>query len=130
MPDNIPNASEAEVVQMTLEHIQGLFPRTCPKCKRTFATYREYLLNTKHIGSPISYDAEFEDWKPSRTTGNLSLANCPCGNTMALSSEGMPLEQIWQVLKWVKVEAERRNVEIQKILEHLRTEVGKRGFAS
>lgn len=129
MPDNIPIATEADVVRMIYEHITGLFPRSCPKCKRTFASYREYLLETKHIGSPISYDIEFDDLKPSRTSGNLSLANCPCGNTIALSSEGMPLNQIWQVLKWVKIEAERRNTDVQKILEHLRTEVSRRGLA-
>lgn len=114
---------------MTYEHICGLFPKTCPKCKHTFATYQDYLKNTTPIGSPVSYDIEFDNLKPSQTTGNLSLANCSCGSTMALSSEGMPLEQIWQVLRWVKTEADRQKVEIRTILEHLRTEVRRRGLA-
>jgi hypothetical protein len=129
MPDKSPKATEAEVIRMIHAHIEGLFPRTCPKCHRVFATYRDYLQNTKHIGAPVSYDIEFDDLKPTQATGNLSLANCSCGGTLALSSDGMPLGQIWQVLAWVKAEAKRRHVPTKTILTHLRTEVSKRGQA-
>lgn len=129
MPDKVPPVTEAEVIRMIHQHIKGLFPRTCPRCKRVFPTYRDYLLNTKHIGTPISYDIEFDDLRPNQAGGNLSLANCVCGTTIALSSEGMPLRQIWQVLGWVKSEAEKQHVPVEKILTHLRTEVSKRGRA-
>jgi hypothetical protein len=129
MPDKAPPVTEAEVIRMIHRHIEGLFPRTCPKCKRLFPTYRDYLLGTRHIGTPVSYDIEFDDLRPAQAGGNLSLANCSCGNTIALSSAGMPLRQIWQVLAWVKSEAEKRQVPVEKILTHLRTEVSKRGLA-
>jgi hypothetical protein len=129
MPDNLPNLTEAEVVRVIRKHIGGLFPRTCPNCKQVFLTYREYLLNTKPIGSPLSYDIELGDWKPAHSSGNLSLANCHCGTTLALSSDGMPLTQIWQVLNWIKIETERRGVQTQEVLGYLRGEVSKQALA-
>ncbi len=109
--------------------VSRLFPKTCPNCQRIFATYRDYLLNTKPIGLPISYDVEFGDWKPAHSTGNLSLANCACGTTLALSSQAMPLPQIWQVLNWVKIETERRRCHVRDVLGHLRDKVVKMGLA-
>ena len=102
--------------------------KNLPNCKRNFATYREYLLNTKHIGLPVSYDIDLEDWKPEQTAGNMSLANCACGNTLALSSENMPLAQIWQVLNWVKIETERRGCASREVLGYLRDEVSKQAL--
>ena len=108
---------------------RGAVSKTCPSCKRVFATYRDYLLNTRHIGLPISYDVEFGDWKPAESSGNLSLANCACGTTLALSSDNMPVTQIWQVLKWVKMETERRGCHVREVLCILRDEVSRRGLA-
>lgn len=58
MSDDIPDVTEGDVVRMIYDHILTLFPKTCPPCKRTIATYREYLQNAKTIGLPISYDIE------------------------------------------------------------------------
>jgi hypothetical protein len=128
MPDDVPDLTEADVVRVIREHIEGLFPRTCPNCKQDFATYLEYLRYTKPIGFPLSYDIELDDWKPAHSSGNLSLANCRCGNTLALSSDGMPLTRIWQVLNWIKIETERRGVKTQDILVYLREEVRKQAL--
>ena len=128
MSHNNSILSEAECVQLVHEYIEDLFPRSCHNCKRSFATYRDYLLNTKHVGLPISYDVEFGDWKPSQTTGNLSLANCACGTTLSLSSESMPLAQIWLVLGWVKIETECRGCHVREVLNFLRDEVVKRAL--
>ena len=130
MPDKIPVLTEAECVRLVHGYIEGLFPKTCPNCNRVFATYRDYLLNAKHIGVPVSYDVEFDDWKPAQSSGNLSLTNCACGSTLALSSENMPVVQIWQVLNWVKLETERRGCHVQDVLSFLREEVSRRGLPS
>ncbi len=129
MSQDVPILTEAECVRLVHRYIEGLFPKTCPHCQRIFPTYRDYLRNTKHIGLPISYDVEFGDWKPAQSTGNLSLANCACGTTLALSSEKMPVAQIWQVLNWVKVETERRGCHVGDVLGFLRDEVVKRAWA-
>ena len=130
MPESSPPLTEAEVVQITFQHIRGLFPRTCSKCGRVFSTYREYLLNTKSIGLPISYDLDFNDWRPNESAGNLSLANCRCGSTLALSAAGMSKETLWQVLYWIKLETDRRQVKVKAVLGGLRAEVQKLGLNS
>jgi hypothetical protein len=130
MTNGLPKLTEAEVVRMTYEHIRGLFPRNCAHCGQTFATYQEYVQKTTPIGEPVSYDIELDDWQPAETTGNFSFANCHCGNTIALNSQGMPLTQIWQVLNWVKEESEQRGVPASEILHHLREAVRQRGLAA
>ena len=72
--------TEAEVVRIMREHLEGLFPKVCATCYRRFATLREYLLTTTHLGPAIPYDVELGDWKPLRPLGTMTYANCPCGS--------------------------------------------------
>ena len=53
--------TEAEVVRIMREHLEGQFPKVCNTCKRRYATLREDPLNTQTVG-PASYDAEVGDW--------------------------------------------------------------------
>ena len=129
MSAEIPELTEAEVIRVIHQHIEGLFPKTCPRCGRTFANYREYLQNTQPVGLPVSYDLEAGETKPVDSMGNLSLSNCQCGNTLALSSQGMPMKHLWAVLKWIEHETERHGIPMRHILSHLRDEVSKRGLA-
>ena len=57
-------------------------------------------------------------------------ANCPCGTTMALSSEGMPLAQLWPLLAWARVETKRRGLSPQELLNYLRAEICKQVLAA
>ena len=111
------------------EHIRGLFPKTCQNCRRHFATYGEYLADTKPVGSPISYDLETGDIQPADSIGNLSMANCNCGNTLSLSSEGMPAADLWKVLKWIKLQVQYRHTTLPEVLTYVRQEVIKRETA-
>ncbi len=115
--------TEAEVIRAMREHLEGLFPKTCPNCLRKFATLREYLQATVHQGPPVPYDAEFDDWQPMKPVGTVTLANCPCGTTLALSSEGMPLIQLWRLLNWARVETKRRGLSPQELLDYLRDQI-------
>lgn len=117
--------TEAEVIQIMREHAEGLFPKVCPNCKRSFAKLREFILVTQRLEPAISYDAELGDWSPSRPIGTVWLANCPCGTTLALSSKGLPLSKLWQFLDWVKVEMERRGLSQEELLRYLRDEIRK-----
>lgn len=83
--------TEAEVIRVMREHLEGLFPKVCPRCKRCFRTLREYLQVTTHVGPAVQYDAEVDEWRPINPMGAVTCANCPCGNTLVLSSQGMPL---------------------------------------
>jgi hypothetical protein len=117
------NISDDEIIRMMREHFEGLFPRVFPNCGRRYATLREYILNTKRIEPTISYDAEIGDWETTQPMGGLALANCTCGTTMALSTDGMPLSQIHLVLKWIRTETERRGLSPKELMGYVRNEV-------
>jgi hypothetical protein len=122
--------TEADVVRIMREHLEGLFPKDCPTCCRRFATLREYLLITTHLGPAIPYDAELGDWKPLRPLGTMTYANCPCGTTLALTSQGMPLSQLWALLGWARLETKRRGLSPQELLNYLRLEICKQVLAT
>ena len=121
--------TDDEMIRLNYEHYAGLFPKICPNCGRCFATLREYILDTKRIGATIAYDAELADWKTMQPIGAAAFSNCPCGTTLALTSEGIPLSTIHLMLEWIRVETERRGVSREELLGYVRNEVRKRALA-
>ena len=117
--------TEAEVIRKMREHLEGQFPKVCPKCARRFATLRDYLLIVEHLGPAIPYDAEAGDWNPVNPVGTMTFANCPCGTTLALSSAGMPLPQLWSLLNWARIETKKRGMTPGELLNYLRDEICK-----
>ena len=117
--------TEAEVIKFMREHLKGLFPKACPNCNRRFAALREYLFITEHLGPAMPYDADLGDWTPLKPLGVFTYANCPCGNTISLSSHGMPLPRLWSLLNWARTETIRRHLTPQDLLNHLRDEICK-----
>ena len=99
--------TDAEAIRIMREHVEGLFPKECPNCHRRFATLREYVLATKPLGATLSYDAEVGDWNPKEPVGTTAMANCPCGTTLTLTSEGISLMKMWRLLNWARVETKR-----------------------
>jgi hypothetical protein len=114
---------EAEIVQSAREYFESLFPKICSNCNRCFATLREYILITKPIGQTMSFDAELGDWTTTQPIGSMAQANCPCGSTLTLSTEGMPLPQRLVLLNWVRMETQRRGLSLSKLLGYLRDAV-------
>jgi hypothetical protein len=123
MPEKLPVLTEAKIIMIVHAQMLRQFPKICLRCNRYFPTYRDYLLNTKPIGDPVSYDLDFGEIKPAQSTGNVSLANCTCGNTLTLSSHDMPSADLWVTLKWVSVEVERRKSTVLQVLKYLREAV-------
>jgi len=121
--------TESDVIRSMREHLEGQFPKVCPRCNRHFATLRDYLLTTKVAGSAMPYDAEMGDWNPTMPLGTYTFANCPCGNTLSLSSEGMPLLKLWSLLNWERVETKKRGMTPHELLNHLRDEICKQVLA-
>ena len=118
-----PLPDEAKVVQLIRSHLEGLFPKECPNCQRSFTNFREYLQATKYQGPPMSYDAELGQWHPEEPLGAATFANCRCGTTLVLTSEGMPKEQLWQLLNWAKPQIDDHGWSRVDLLNHLRREV-------
>src|SRR5262245_1482610 len=115
--------NEAEVVAIVRGHVERKFPMACSACGHWFASLREYLEYTTHLGNPISFDAELGNWRPWRPIGTLSFANCRCGTTLSLSSEGMGLLTMWRLLRWARKESSRRGIAVGDLLEVIRRKI-------
>ena len=119
----VTTMTEEQVIRIIRDHLEGQFPKVCANCERRYTTFRNYLLNTSRLGSPMSYDAEIGDWQPLKPLGAFTHSNCQCGSTLALSSEGMPLLRLWGVLNWVRIETKKRHQTTQELLNYLREKV-------
>ena len=117
--------TEAEVIRFIRAHLESQFPKLCSACKRSYGSFREFLMVTKPVGSTWSYDAELNDWNPLRPLGTTTCANCPCGNTLSLTSEGMPVLRLWPLMNWARVETQRRGQTVEQLLNYLREEIRK-----
>ena len=118
--------TEAAAIEMMIEHLKGLFPKTCPNCQKSFATLREFYLNTTPVGNPISYDLEAGDPRPQNPRGAVAISNCSCGTPIALRSDGMALFRLWSLLLWAKAETRRRKITEAQLLADLRIKVRKK----
>jgi hypothetical protein len=115
--------NEHDVVAIVRAHIETKFPKSCSKCGRTFASLKEYLQTTTHVGNPVSYDADLKSWRPFKPVGTLSFANCKCGTTLALSSDGMGLVVMWRLLRWARKESATRNISVGELLDGVREKI-------
>lgn len=121
--------TDAEAVQIMRAHLEGLFPKICPTCRRCFSTLRDYVLNTERVGTTISFDAEMGQWDTKSPIGTVAHANCRCGTTLALTSDGIPLEQMKLLLDWARTETRRRNLSLQQLLDLARDEIRRQVLA-
>jgi hypothetical protein len=117
--------TEIDVIRIIRAHLEGQFPKVCCNCNQRFDTFRDFLLATKPLGSTISFDAEVGDWEPADPAGTLTFANCTCGNTLALTSAGMPLLRLWSLMNWGRFETKKRSQTLTELLNHLRNEINK-----
>ena len=115
-----------EVIRTLREYFESIFPKVCPNCRHCFSTLREYIQVTTRIVPAVSYDADRGDWETRQPVGSAVLAVCPCGNTIALTTEGMALSLRMKILRWLKTETRKRGLRPSDLLEHLRDEVRKR----
>lgn len=121
--------SEEQVVDIIHAAVEKLFPKDCAACGRRFNSMKEYLENTVHIGQPLSFDADEQDWQPSNPLGTFSFSDCECGNTLVLGSTGVvDTEIMWQLLAWVKKESKRKAISVNEQLNDLRVKMNAQVF--
>lgn len=119
----VEEVTDAEAVKIMRAHLEGLFPKICPTCQRCFTTLRDYVLHTERVGTTVSFDAEMGQWDTKNPIGTVAHANCPCGTTLALTSEGIPLDQMKRLLDWARTETHRRGLSLQQLLDLARDEI-------
>ena len=121
--------TEAEVIVVMRQHLEGKFPKKCGSCGRTYVNLKDYLLHTTHLGPPKSYDMELGIHQPVQPVGTLSLANCACGNTLAIDSTGMDLMTLWRLMAWLLGEMAGRGQSPSAVLENLRSAIDRATLA-
>ncbi len=121
--------TEAEVITVMRRFLEGKFPKRCHVCGRTYADLRDYLLHTRHVGQPHSHDAEMGDFRPDRPIGAMSMANCGCGNTLAIDSTGMDLGTMWRLMAWLAGEMAARGQTASEVLAHVRRRIDEETLA-
>jgi hypothetical protein len=114
---------EVEVVEIIRRHVERKFPMVCSSCGHRFASLKEYLEYTTPLGNPISYDAQAGNWRPLKPLGTLAFANCRCGTTLAISSDGMGLFTLWRLLRWAKKESSFRGIGVGELLGDIRKKI-------
>ena len=122
--------NENKVVETIKAHIEKQFPKECPNCNYLYKSLKEYLLLTDHIGNPISYDADLNDWEPEKPIGTYSFSNCRCGNTLSLNSDKMKLTTMLGLLIWAKYETCKRGISTHDLLAQIREKIDKQVLSS
>lgn len=114
--------STAAAIRLTRQHVESRFPLTC-RCGKVYPNLRSYLLQTTHVGPPVSYDGELGNWTPRAPIGTVSMANCPCGSTLTVNTDGMPLRTMWQLLLWARFESWNRQISLPELLRWVRDQI-------
>ena len=109
-------------MRIVRSYIEGLFPKVCPKCGRRFASLREYLRSTTHLGSPNLYEAPGDEMS-SNPLGPIAHAICLCGNTLTIGSEGIPKAQLVELIQWAKTDSHRRSIGMNEVMRRLRDRI-------
>jgi hypothetical protein len=115
--------TEEEVVRIVRSHIEGLFPKVCPKCGRQFNSLRDYLQWTTHMGSPHFFEPDGDGPTPANPVGPLAHATCLCGYTLTIGSNGIPKDQLVELIDWARVESSARSISTTTLLRHLRDRI-------
>jgi signal transduction histidine kinase/CheY-like chemotaxis protein len=119
-----------EAVETTRQHLERQFPRSCGTCGREYSSLKDYLSRTTHVGKPVSYDVQVGNWWPRIPLGTISCANCKCGSTLVLGSEGMGLTTMWRLMTWARHECSARGVAVPELLEELRRAIDMKVLAA
>lgn len=118
-----------QVVRVARAHVESWFPRPCPSCGRSFESLADFLRATKHIGQPISYDAELGDWQPEEPIGTVGMSCCPCGSTLSVTTDDMDRDTLWALLEFVRRDTAETGRTVSQLLADVRTEVDRRVLA-
>jgi hypothetical protein len=118
-----------EAILLVRAHVEGQFPKACTNCPRVFASLPEYLRGTRHVGQPVSYDAELGDWEPREPIGVHATARCSCGTSLSISSSGMSLVTLGRLMVFARGETRRRGIKVAELLALIRDAIDRQVLA-
>jgi hypothetical protein len=116
--------TDDEVAAFAIRFYSSLFPRECQHCGQRFSTLRQWIETTTPLRGAMSFDAEEGEWAPPEPLGTVVFANCPCGDTLALTTDRAALEMRHRLLDWIRVETARRGISASELIDSIREKVG------
>lgn len=121
--------NKEEILDFLYEYYCSRFPKTCSACGHRYETLTEYIQRTRPTGRAVSYDAETGNWGLKRPIGSVLMVNCPCGTTLSLTTDDMPMDRRKRVLKWVHEVTESTGAATSDVLGTLRAEIRDRALS-
>jgi hypothetical protein len=115
--------TEEQVMKVVRDHVERQFPRTCTTCGHVYESLPDFVHAGIPLGEPASFDASQGNWEPEDDGGILSMINCPCGNTLGFSSQGMGLMNMWNLLRWLRKQSRQRGLPVSKVLLEIRLKI-------
>lgn len=116
----LPKSLEVFIPPM-LAMAETQFPRVCNACQRPYRNFKQFVQETKPIGSPtITLDAEADP------IGMMSWTNCECGSTLIVSCERRDEDMHDQFTRALKAETQASGLPIKDLLLAIRAEVRQR----
>ena len=55
--------------------------------------------------------------------GTMTLANCQCGTTLAIGSQGIGLVNMWRLLRYARKCSKERRISVSRLLEEIRQKI-------
>jgi hypothetical protein len=110
-----------EAVDVVRRHFDHFFPKLCLGCGARFETLHHYMLGTRPAGSPVLFETEEAPNIPP--IGWIEYAFCPCGNALALGTDGMDSHEHVALLNWLWLECRRRGLAPARVIEGLRADL-------
>jgi len=114
---------EAEVIDVLLEYYESLFPKRCHNCGHHFESLGDYVRHTTQLGSSQSFDADNDDRDTRSPIGSSAMSNCPCGSTLALTTDDLDMDTRLQILDWVHRVVEAQGVTPTEVLDDIRLKI-------
>jgi len=115
--------TEEQVVRTIVDHLTTCFPKACSCCKKSYTSLTQWISETTHVGTPVSYDAERDDWQPETPLGTITMVNCECGSTLSIGTEGLAKVTLWSLMLWAKQQTAKRGITVRALLADLRGKV-------
>ena len=121
--------TDEQVSKIILAAVEKNFPKDCTCCGHRSQSYREYLQVASPLGPPLSYDAAFENWRPSKPLGFLAYWTCNfCSNTLTTNINALEVDTIWQLLSWVKEQTKQRGISSSALLKDIQGKMMKQAL--
>ncbi len=113
-------------VQPLLGYLTAQFPRACTTCARPFPDFAAWVSTTSPLGMPVCFDQGDAEAAGEDPVGTLSMVDCVCGTTLAISCHHPDSEMYQQLVAALRGDAVRHAISVDDVLQVLREEIRRR----